>query len=179
MSILPPNSTQTERAIERALRHDIDLVPLSDLLSPERCPADLLGWLAWALSVDEWDPAWPEARKRAVCAASFEVHRRKGTVAAMRQALAAVDTPCDFEEWFQMSPRSEPGTFRIWIDADAMATSGMALTVASYSRLRRVADAVKPESAHYDIAARAHPQIDAGVSVGFVVQRHITIEVAA
>lgn len=176
---LPDNSSEIERWIAKSLRRDLDLSAVSELLNPEICPVHLLGWLAWSLSVDEWDPNWPEARKRAVCAASVEVHRRKGTVSAMRIALAAVDTPCNFEEWFEVNPQREPGTFRIWIDADAMAASGLYLTIASYARLRLVANSVKPVSAHYDIAARAKPIISARVGIGLVLQRHITVGAAA
>ena len=90
MSILPPNSTSLERALEAALQAMCDLqVPVRDLWNPEICPATHLPWLAWALSVDVWDSGWPEAIKRAVIAASIDVHRRKGTVAAVRRAIAA------------------------------------------------------------------------------------------
>ncbi|PTE15915.1 phage tail protein I [Pseudogemmobacter blasticus] len=89
-SILPPNSTATERAFETALKAVCDLpVPIADLWSPERCPAQYLPWLAWALSVDTWDTAWSEERKRAVIAESVWVHRHKGTVGAIRRALIA------------------------------------------------------------------------------------------
>ncbi|TKA96910.1 phage tail protein I, partial [Cereibacter changlensis] len=57
-SILPPNATKAERAFEAALAALCDLpVPVGQLWSPETCPAALLPWLAWALSVDDWDPA--------------------------------------------------------------------------------------------------------------------------
>ena len=89
VSILPPNASPAERAIERGLRaHPVDLTPLSALLDPETCPRHLLPYLAYAHSVDTWDPDWSEATKRSVIAGSLEVHRRKGTVGAVRQALA-------------------------------------------------------------------------------------------
>jgi len=64
-------------------------VPNATLWTPATCPAALLPWLAWALSVDEWDGTWPEERQRAVIAASVAVHRRKGTRGAVVAALAA------------------------------------------------------------------------------------------
>jgi phage tail P2-like protein len=90
MSILPPNSTSLERAFEAALQEMCDLqVPVRDLWNPETCPDTHLPWLAWALSVDVWESGWPEEIKREVIAASIGVHRRKGTVGAVRRAIAA------------------------------------------------------------------------------------------
>lgn len=87
-SLLPPNATKTERAFEAATARigDIPII-ISDLWNPSTCAADLLPWLAWALSVDYWDAAWPEERKRAAIAASIEWHRRKGTKWAVVRAL--------------------------------------------------------------------------------------------
>ncbi|WP_323010034.1 phage tail protein I [Paracoccus sp. (in: a-proteobacteria)] len=87
-SLLPPNATRSERAIGAATARPVP-VPVGDLWNPATCPAALLPWLAWALSVDDWDPDWSDEAKRATIAASLSVHRRKGTVWAMREALRA------------------------------------------------------------------------------------------
>ena len=89
-SILPRHSTLVEQALEDALRSRADVGDLPNLWNPNTCPARFLPWLAWALSVDDWDDAWPESRKRAVIAASVDVHRRKGTPAGVRAALKAM-----------------------------------------------------------------------------------------
>lgn len=90
-SILPPNSTPVERAFEAALKAMCDIaVPIADLWSPERCPETHLPWLAWALSVDDWDSTWPVETKREVIAASIEIHRRKGTRGGVSRALVAM-----------------------------------------------------------------------------------------
>lgn len=93
-SLLPPNATAAEVAIEAAAaRVGAVPVPIRDSWNPWTCPAALLPWLAWALSADNWDPAWSVATQRAVIAASIEVHRRKGTRVAVVRALAAVGHP--------------------------------------------------------------------------------------
>ncbi len=90
-SLLPPNANEQERAIEAATARLGEVpVPLADLWNPERCPVSWLPWLAWALSVDEWDSAWSEQTKRDVIATSVDVHRHKGTVGALRKALVAI-----------------------------------------------------------------------------------------
>ena len=86
--LLPPNATPLERALEQVFARISETpVPVGDLWSPERCPVEFLPWLAWALSVDEWDGEWPEERKRAAIAQSAELHRHKGTVWSVREAL--------------------------------------------------------------------------------------------
>lgn len=88
---LPPNSGRAEKALAQAAlsASDID-VPIRTLWNPATCPAALLPWLAWSLSVDEWDAGWSEARQREVIAASIGVHRRKGTIAAIKTAMATM-----------------------------------------------------------------------------------------
>lgn len=81
--------------------------------SPHDCPVDLLPWLAWAFSVDEWDTEWSEAQKRASIAASYSIHRRKGTIGAVRRAIAALGLEVEIIEWFQETPQREPFTFRV------------------------------------------------------------------
>lgn len=89
-ALLPPNSTDMERAAADAIAEAIAIpTPLRDLWSPERCPEAFLPHLAWTLSVDTWDTAWPVEMKRNVIAASIEIHRVKGTPAAIKRALAA------------------------------------------------------------------------------------------
>lgn len=89
-SILPFNSSALEVSIEGAVaaaRPDLSTIPR--LLSPETCPPELLPWLAWAFSVDLWDAGWSEGAKRDVIDESVAVHRTKGTVGAVKRALAA------------------------------------------------------------------------------------------
>jgi phage tail P2-like protein len=89
-SLLPPNATPAEQAIEATIsRVGAVSVQVSDLWNPATCPATLLPWLAWGLSVDEWDETWTEATKRAMIAASVGLHRQKGTIASIRRALQA------------------------------------------------------------------------------------------
>lgn len=87
--LLPPNSTALERALAETLRlGHLDPEAIRRLWNPWTCPESHLPWLAWALSVDVWDDAWPVERKRATIAGSIEWHRKKGTPWAVEQALA-------------------------------------------------------------------------------------------
>lgn len=89
-SLLPPNASRFELATEAAMCGPFEVdVPIDTLRDPDRCPAMLLGWLAWELSVDTWDDGWIEETRRGTLRASVEVHRLKGTVASLKTALAA------------------------------------------------------------------------------------------
>lgn len=90
-NLLPPNATRQEHALDDSLAR-IGAVPveLVKLWNPNTCPLDLLPWLAWALSVDEWDESWSEAQKRATVVASYEVHSHKGTPYSIKTAIQAL-----------------------------------------------------------------------------------------
>ncbi len=125
VSLLPPNATALERAIERPSgRVDALPVPVDTVWSPETCPAALLPWLAWAFSVDTWNPAWSEKIKRQVIAQSFDVHRVKGTLGAVKRALAALDLDdVDVSEWFDYG--GDPYFFRVDVE---LSTRGLSDT---------------------------------------------------
>ncbi|MGU9981455.1 phage tail protein I [Phreatobacter sp. HK31-P] len=85
---LPRNATPFERASLAAhFFHQID-VPLETLWNPMLCPAEVLPFLAWALSVDVWYDDWPIEKKRSVAAASLEMHGIKGTLEGIRRYAA-------------------------------------------------------------------------------------------
>lgn len=88
-SLLPPSATALARAITESAA-PLGALPVSRLWDPWACPAAALPALAWALSVDEWDDAWPEEVKRQVCADALPTHARKGTVDSVRQVLRSV-----------------------------------------------------------------------------------------
>ena len=97
--LLPPNATELERAVDGlSARLDELEVPLRDLWNPQRCPLALLPWLAWTVGVETWKPDWPEQTKRRFVAEAFEVHREKGTVAAIRRVLDLIGAIYDYTE---------------------------------------------------------------------------------
>ena len=118
-SLLPPNATDHERALEALVARIAEVpVPLRSLWSPDDCPVELLPWLAWALSVDGWENGWTEQQKRESIKASYYVHSRKGTAAAMRVALNALGLGLQVVEWFEDTPQGAPYTFRVKLTID-------------------------------------------------------------
>jgi phage tail P2-like protein len=151
MSLLPPNSTRLERGFEAMIntRFDAIPIPIRDLRRADTCPEPLLAWLAWDESVDVWDDNWPEETKRAVIAASFKVHLHKGTIGALRRALAALDIGLEIVEWFDSG--EAPGTFRIDAFADTIFEAGLGINPALLAMISAHVDSVKRGSQHYSL----------------------------
>ncbi|WP_368286765.1 phage tail protein I [Klebsiella variicola] len=115
-SILPPNATAVERAIDRASAAALARIPvylIRWVKDPDSCPLALLPWLAWEYQVDTWNIDWSEQKKRDAIKRAHYIHRHRGTVAAVRHAL--VDSPfgTDIVEWFNQNPKGDPYTFRL------------------------------------------------------------------
>ncbi|MCG9597054.1 phage tail protein I [Vibrio sp. Isolate25] len=68
VSKLPPSASPLERVMEQIFFEEIALIErdIKDFLDPYKCRADLLPYLAWEMSVDDWDESWDEKTKRDV-----------------------------------------------------------------------------------------------------------------
>lgn len=118
LTLLPPNATALERSLDLLFAQIEDInVPLRDLWNPETCPSPLLPWLAWAYSVDEWGSEWGDAQKRQAIATSIDVHKHKGTIGAIQNALASIGVELSVMEWFNRVPKGDPYTFEVVINA--------------------------------------------------------------
>jgi phage tail P2-like protein len=141
--LLPPNATALERALAAAPRLPVPEI-VASLWDADGCPAAHLPWLAWALSVDEWDSAWDEATQRAVIKASVEIHRKKGTVGAVKAALSVLGHRGSITEWWQFDPPGVPHTFVADVEIDSR---GMNEAIAA--EIERQIIAVKPARSHF------------------------------
>ena len=128
-NMLPPSASGFMRSTETVTERLTDIpVDLRKLWNPDECPADLLPYLAWALSVDRWDKNWSEQTKRQVIKASWLVHRQKGTISALRRVVEPFGFLLRVIEWWQSG--EEPGTFKLEIGAGCYI--GDTLTVYPY-----------------------------------------------
>jgi len=142
--LLPPNASPEERGLALSIARLGDVpVRVREMWDPATCPASHLPWLAWAFSVDEWDSAWTDTQKRAVIEASYNVHLHKGTVGAVRSALAALGYDTEMSEWFQWSPEGEPYTFGVMGELD-----DRGLSVSMFDEIERTALATKNVRSH-------------------------------
>jgi phage tail P2-like protein len=171
-TLLPPNASKLELGLEAAGARVSEVpIPLPQLWHAETCPVELLPWLAWGLSIDTWDPAWSEARKRIETARAIEIQRRKGTPAAVQAVLERFDELLELVEWFEAEPQLEPHRFRV--SMPLLTGGGDRATAAFAERLVREIYRVKPLRSHLEfiqsIAAAARLNvIGVGRTAGFV-----------
>ena len=161
-SLLPLNSTPLERGIEATFAENT-LIPLRTLYNPDTCPVHLLPHLAWAWSVDRWDPAWSESVKRAAIKASFFIHKHKGTIGALRRVVEPLGYLIAIVEWFNTVPQGVPGTFALKV---GVLDTG--ITEEMYLELERLIDDAKPVSRQLTglaISLETQGNLNVGVSL--------------
>lgn len=141
-ALLPPSASHFMRHTEKVTARISDIpVELRQLWDADTCPAALLPHLAWALSVDRWDKNWPESVRRQVIKAAWQIHRQKGTIAALKRAVEPLGYIIRVIEWWQTG--EAPGTFRL--DVGVLENG---ITEAMYQELERVIADAKPVSRH-------------------------------
>lgn len=161
--LLPGNATSLERLAGEALTQIERVpVPIRQLVDPDLCPVELLPYLAWAFSVDRWEPSWSESIKRQVIRRSYLVHAHKGTIGALRRVVEPLGYLIEVSEWWQQVPTGEPGTFRLVI---GVLDTG--ITEAMYEELTWLIDDAKPLSRHL-----------VGLAISLEVKGRIPVSVA-
>lgn len=152
VSLLPPNSTPLERALEQGVARLGEVpYPLDLLWDPQRCPVEMLPWLAWGLSVDSWDADWSEQAKRDAVSESIALHYTKGTPASVKSVLGRFDQLLELVEWHQATPRADPHTFevRLPIAGEGVEPGGRRATAAFAEAIIREVSRVKPAREHF------------------------------
>lgn len=171
ISLLPKNATEQELALEAAMARIENVpVPVRDLWNPDKCPVELLPWLAWAFSVDYWNDAWSEQQKRQVIKSSYQVHAKKGTIGALKDALQAVGFDTAVIEWFNENPQADPYTFKIEVQA-----TGRAVEDHVYDEIEKIVEAAKNVRSHLSqITAVAAAEGLPGMSLAAQIGDRIT-----
>lgn len=164
-SLLPPNATELERALELLLDTRINDIatPLRDIWSAENCPENLLPWLAWALSVDQWSADWPLNVRRARVAAAISIQRIKGTAQSVIDVVASFGGDVIVREWFQFDPPREPHTFDLTVtlggqSAGAPTSEFIDAVIAEVFR-------TKPVRSHFDFTVAQSARARIGLRV--------------
>jgi phage tail P2-like protein len=170
--LLPDSATHFERALaEQSQGLDaIDPVVIETIWDAWRCPTVLLPWLAWAVSVDIWDDAWPETVKRQAIADSPDYHRIKGTVQAVLSALALSGRPFELTEWAEQIPLGRRGTARVFVET-TLDDIGRILKV-----IRPLVMSAKPKSRAFAFGAGELRSGPLTVGVGLLEESLTTVE---
>jgi len=154
MSLLPPNATKLERALEAGMARLGDVAaPIDTVVDPATIAANALPWLAYGLSVDFWDTAWSETMKRRAVAESIAQHKIKGTRASVEHVLARVDALAMVLEAYEDPARLAPHTFEVHLPlvTVAGAAGGERANAAIVDDVIAQVTAVKPLREHLTV----------------------------
>jgi len=172
--LLPINATPLERDLANTTARISDVpVPVDTMWDPDNCPEALLPWLAWAMSVDEWDSTWTTAYKREVIKASVNIHRHKGTIGALRDALSALGMDLTVVEWFEEDPKARAYTFAVNVVLNTQP-----MTLEEQQRIFSIVDAYKNKRSELSFL-HIYQQVQTNIPViGAMVStsQHVTLE---
>ena len=179
MTLMPPNASQFEQAVDAASGAALSGVPspLRDLWNPATCPVALLPFLAWGVSIDFWDTNWTEQEKRDAVAGAIDAQRRKGTRASLREVLDRFDPLIGLVEWFEDRSTLEPHTFRLELPGPA--ESAVDYDEALIAALLRDIAAVKPLRSHMLAVHRLRAQAQVGLLGAASAGNFIRLDAAA
>lgn len=146
-SLLPPNATALDRAAEAVAVGALRAIgqPHRALWNPDTCPLELLPWLAWQMGVEAWRTDWPENIKRAIVRNAINVQRRRGTLASVRDTVAAFGGQIAIREWWQTTPQGAPHTFELVFTLAGQANRSAAFVEDVMAEVARV----KPLRSHF------------------------------
>lgn len=144
-SLLPPNATKLLRDLEIVSNRAFNLETLNRFVNnPNQALENILPWLAWAVSVDDWSDSWSVEVKRKIIKASVEIHKKKGTIGALRRALEAFNySNIKVEEWFEYG--GDPHFFRVFFD---ITKAGFDVNI--LSQIQRVINNTKNARSHLE-----------------------------
>lgn len=161
--LLPPSASPESRQRAEVMARLSEIpVPVRHMWNPQAVPAPFLPYLAWAMSVDYWNPDWDEATKRRVIAASWDTHAYKGTIHAIEEAVATLGFSIELEEWFQ-NERRRRGTFGVHVQ---VVPGSPTLTTATQRDIEEAIIRAKRASQHHDMWADVELRADTGVACG-------------
>lgn len=164
--LLPPNATLQEKALSTSIKRLGEVpVPIEMLWQADHCPLNLLPWLAWTLSVDEWDDTGNEAIKRQVIKSSVETHAIKGTRKSIRLVLEALGYESDIRAWYERKPKGEPYHFEVM----AWRRRNVPVIKDVIKRMNTLIDQVKSTRDHFQLSLTFN--VDTGFYVSGIKQR--------
>lgn len=151
-TLLPYNASLLIQSLTELLTTPDNTQLIREIWLPERCPSELLPWLAWALSVDDWNDAWPEQTKRKVIDDAFVIHQFKATPFALKKALDSLNIETELHEWWHQD-NAQQGTITVnaLINENLDGNEEGLLTKSMLAQVKRIIDTVKRASIHVQV----------------------------
>lgn len=104
--------------------------------------------LARQWSVPVWRESWTNEMKASVLREEISAKRIKGTVSAVKNAIAGLGYSVRLVEWWEMNPKGDPHTFFVFID---LGEAEEEITAQTQNEVVALIDDAKPVRSHYTI----------------------------
>ena len=119
ISLLPQSEDSKLKAIDLAYETRVakikqELQVISTLAQPKRADERFLPYLAHSHQVTFWSDELTLDEKRAIIDFSIHLHRKKGTLFALKEVLKRLNIDVKFYEWFQY--QGLPYHFKVDVD---------------------------------------------------------------
>ena len=168
-SLLPINASQLLKDLESSSLKATSLEALNRYITnPDLAPDNILPWLAWAVSVDDWSDNWPKVIKREMIKNSISLHQIKGTKRAIQKALEIIGVAGEIALWWELNPRMTPHSFNItaYLNDNINEGADVIIGLDTQQKLINLIENVKPARSHFNfkLGARFESQISYGVS---------------
>ena len=93
-----------------------------------------------------WRDSWPLERKRSVIKNVIREKRKKGTLNAVKAAVASIGSRTVITEWWQKEPKGSPHTFEIEVDMPIVD-----FDIEAQEDVFGLIDDAKPVRSHYEL----------------------------
>lgn len=142
------NIKAVAHALDRPLQEIAKSVDVPAIYgSIDMLPSAVLDHLAVSWDATVWRDSWPVELKRSVLKTTISEKRKKGTVKAVKDALASISSAASIVEWWQTEPKGTPHTFTIYAtQADIEGT----IDAEMQEDVIALIDDAKPVRSHYD-----------------------------
>ena len=157
--IAPVSASAVERGMDEVSAARVTALPVTlptTAWNADLIPETWLPVLAWALSVDLWNPDWPPKRQRAAIKDAYAQHRLKGTPAGWKLVLDRIGALYDIVE----RPGGE--VFKAKISIYNLAD----ITLPSEAHLQQLLQRTKRASVHLTVEARSGVSLALALAAG-------------
>jgi phage tail P2-like protein len=153
-NLMPSNSTSLERDLS-ALSRTLESIPINieTLTSIPQCPKHLLPYLAQDVSLDTWyvsEQQLTTEALRTALALNADVHRTKGSVSSIINAINIIGFDYKLIEWWQESSQYKT-PFHFEIRMNAQDKQGKPYTAIVDNRLKSLINKIKPVRTRFTV----------------------------
>jgi phage tail P2-like protein len=108
------NVRHSAEALDKQLLDMTSAVDLPSIyVSIDRLTSTQLDHVAYGWDASVWRDLWPVSMKRSVLKNVVREKRKKGTLRAVKDAVASIGSAATIKEWWQQEPKGTPHTFEI------------------------------------------------------------------